>query len=505
MKEMGIVTGGGLVVIMIATFLCLPALLVLREKRIKKRIKDGKLRKKDVSRDISFIGLGSFCGYLGRKYFLTITAAVLGTIMLTLMAFRIKFDQNYMNMEPKGLLSVDLQDVILEKFDLGIDYALILADDVSESNRLSDKIKDRSSVASVEDISVYLPSPEEQKKRIPHVREIRKNISKLKTNKIFGREEMRMFLRELERLEMNVMEMQDMAYLGGQDKVDNKCSEITGDPENPESVNIIRNLINAVKNDNAYSRKILQRFQRYFSPYYKRTVMDMSSGRMLEISDLPESILDRYSNKSRSHFLVTVFPSMNIWTDLKFLDRFSDELERVSEKATGMPIIFRALLEVIGKDGRNAVMLTVIIVFLLLWLDFRNPVDGLIAMIPLVTGMLWMVGFMKVFGMKLTVMNVMGLPLILGIGIDDGVHIVHRWKVEGNGAISKVFSSTGKAILLTSLTTMLAFGALSFSIWRGFASLGTAMFIGVGACFLTTVIILSSIMGLASSRKSNKE
>ncbi|TEU03429.1 MAG: hypothetical protein E3J22_08670, partial [Candidatus Aminicenantes bacterium] len=65
-----------------------------------------------------------------------------------------------------------------------------------------------------------------------------------------------------------------------------------------------------------------------------------------------------------------------------------------------------------------------------------------------------------------------------------------------------VYSSTGKAILLTSLTTMLAFGSLVFSIWRGFGQLGGALFLGVGACFLTTVIILPGIIGMLERRNS---
>jgi len=125
---------------------------------------------------------------------------------------------------------------------------------------------------------------------------------------------------------------------------------------------------------------------------------------------------------------------------------------------------------------------------------------ALMAMIPLAFGIFWMVGLMHLVGMQLTVMNVMGLPLIVGIGIDDGVHIVHRWKHEGKGKIGVVFSSTGKAILLTSLTTMLAFGSLVFSIWRGFGHLGAALFLGVGACFLATVLGLSGLIGL-SERK----
>ena len=112
-----------------------------------------------------------------------------------------------------------------------------------------------------------------------------------------------------------------------------------------------------------------------------------------------------------------------------------------------------------------------------------------------------MVGLMKLTGQQFTVMNVMGLPMIIGIGIDDGVHVVHRWLHEGKGHIRTVFASTGKAILLTSLTTMLAFGSLIFSLWPGFGQLGGALFVGVAACFLTTVLILSGIMGWVEREK----
>jgi predicted RND superfamily exporter protein len=108
-------------------------------------------------------------------------------------------------------------------------------------------------------------------------------------------------------------------------------------------------------------------------------------------------------------------------------------------------------------------------------------------------------------GMMLTIMNVMCLPIIIGIGIDDGVHIIHRWRYEGDSKIRTVFSSTGKAIFLTSLTTMLAFGSMVFSVFRGFVSFGGAMFLGVGACFLTTVIILPGIFGLIRRRNSKKK
>jgi predicted RND superfamily exporter protein len=221
------------------------------------------------------------------------------------------------------------------------------------------------------------------------------------------------------------------------------------------------------------------------------------------MEDLPATILDGYTNPARNRYLVTIYPSGDIYNG-EFLNRFVEDLEKVSEKATGMPPLTVSLVKVFGRDGRNAVLLTLAIVFLLLWLDFKKVGYALIAMIPLALGVFWMVGLMNLTGIALTIMSVMGLPLIIGIGIDDGVHIIHRWKHEGNGRIRTVFSSTGKAILLTSLTTMLAFGSMVFSVMPAWGQFGGSLFYGVGACFLTTVVILPGILGWID-RKNNKK
>jgi predicted RND superfamily exporter protein len=501
MKELGIVTGVGLLTILVSTFLFLPALLVLRERRIEKRRQKGKIKKEFVTRDISFRTLGNMGKYLSERYLITLLASLLVTAVLIFCATKITFDQNYMNMEPKGLPSITLQDTVLEKFDLSMDYALILAESVEESRELAEKLKSFGSVAMTEDISVYFPSKEQQEKRIPLINEIRKAIQSTRPLNTFRRDNLDKFLYELERLEMNIMEIQDMAYLGGQDKVDRKCSEIVGQADDPGPRSLIRDLIRVLERDPAMASVGLREFQKGFAPRFKESVLDMSSVETLQLGNLPMTVLDRYSNTDRTQFLVTVFPADNIWQDAEFLKRFVGDLERVNENATGMPPVFRALIEVIGKDGRNAILLALVVVFFVLWVDYRKPGHALMAMIPLTIGVLWMVGLMGLFEIKMTVMNIMGLPMIIGIGVDDGVHIVHRWRIEGKGKITQVISSTGKAILLTSATTMLAFGSLVFSVWPGFASLGVAMFVGVGACFLSTVIVLSGIIGVLERKE----
>jgi predicted RND superfamily exporter protein len=503
MKEMGLVTGTGLLAILLTTFLFLPSLMVLRERRLEKQRGQKERAQVFVRRDISFRFLGKTAVWLSRRYRFTLLLSLLLTLVLVWLALQITFDHNYMNIEPKGLASVVLQDLVLEKFDLSMDYAMVIADDVEESRKFSEEYREIGTVAITEDISRYLPSPEQQKKRESHILEVRNNMQSATIRESLLPEELQPFKDEIARLEMNVMELQDMAYLGGQDKVDNKCKEIVGDPENPGSGNIIHGLLELLDDADAESEasQRLSPFQRRFAPYFQDAVIKMSSTNPIQLEELPVTILDRYSNEERTQFLVTVFPAGNIWQSSDFLRRFAEDLERVSDKATGMPAVFRALIEIIGRDGRNAVILTLIIVFLLLWVDFRNPLYSLMAIIPLAGGIFWMVGLMYLTGQQITVMNIMGLPMIVGIGIDDGVHIVHRWLHEGKGKIRIVFSSTGKAILLTSLTTMLAFGSLVFSIWRGFAHLGGALFIGVGACFLTTILILPGIMGGIEQKK----
>jgi len=500
MKEMGLVMGTGLVAILLATMLCLPVMLVWRERLRDRRRERRKRVEKFVERDISFRFLGRVGEWLSKNYALYIPTSIAISVSLIWLASRIHWDYDYRNMEP-DVPSIWLLDTIMEKFDLSMDYALVLADDVNESYELSEKYRELGSVAITDDISVFVPSEEQQQKRIPHINEVLERIQSASVKQAVLPGELSALRDEIGRLEMNIMEMQDMAFIGGQDKVDNKCKEIVGDPENPNSKRIIQELLKLLDADVSTSARGFSIFQRNFGPYFKKSVIGMSSTESIQLDELPATILDRYSNKTRDQFLITVYPAGSIY-DGEFLNKFAEDVERVSEKATGMPPLFVALLKIWGRDGRNAIILTLVVVFFLLLVDFRNPGHALMAMIPLALGVFWMVGLMNLTGIQLSMMSVMGLPLIIGIGIDDGVHIMHRWRSEGTGKIRTVFSSTGKAIFLTSLTTMFAFGSLIFSAFPAWGQFGGALFLGVGACFLTTVIFLPGILGIIEELKT---
>jgi predicted RND superfamily exporter protein len=228
----------------------------------------------------------------------------------------------------------------------------------------------------------------------------------------------------------------------------------------------------------------------------------MANPEPITLEGLPENIRNQFVNEAGDRFLLTIYAKSEIW-DYENLRRFNDQLELVDPNITGMPPVMERLFNLVAQDGVRATLLTVVIVFLLLWIDFRSLRFALLGLIPLVAGGLWMTGILKSTGMMLTFFNVLGIPMIVGIAIDDGVHLLHRYKFEGLGKTPLVLKSTGKAILLTSLTTMVGFGSLLLATMRGFISLGSLLVFGVGACFLTTVLFLPSIIGLWKRKREN--
>lgn len=500
LSELGLVTAVGLLAVMVSTFVALPTFLVVRERRKEKNLADKEGQVERTPRDITLRPLGAAAEFFQSKPVVTLTVAALITIGLFMSAREITFNHNMMDLEAEGLPSIMLQDTVQEKFDLSMDFAYLVAESVDESRELKEKARDLPSVATVEDISVFLPTKEQQAKRIPHINEIRSIMSIAQANPIRSGDLVQI-REEIERLEMNIMEFQSLAFLGGQDKVFDRCSEIVGDIEGPPMNTIFMRLVSLLDQKEAQVVSSLNVFQDAYAEYFTASVLSMANPTALELDMLPESIVDRYANKDRNLFLTTVLPSGNVWQDRLFMDQFAAELETVSKRTTGMPPVMSALFKIIGKDGRNAALLTIIFVFLILTLDFRHAGYALIALLPLASGAIWMIGLMQLYGLQLDLMNVMALPLILGIGIDDGVHAVHRWRLEGHRSAYTVFSSTGKAILLTSLTTMLAFGSMMFSPFRGYASLSYALIFGVGACFLTTAIVIPAIMGLMGRKE----
>jgi hopanoid biosynthesis associated RND transporter like protein HpnN len=496
-KEMGIVLGIGIICAMLTTMTMLPSILVARERFIQR------VSKKPFKQPhVEFKMLGRIGRSIAARPLLYLIVAVIVTGLLLYQALNIRFDYNMLNMEPKGLTTVELQDTIIEAFDLSPDFAMVTTGSIEESYEMSERLKEMPLISMVENITDYVPPEEKQHERIPYVQRIRQLVTRPEVLALITDNNLNRLVEQLERLDMNIYELSQLAFIGGQDKVDDKCKSIIGDPEQEDSESFIINLIEKIIKEPAKATAQLNKFQTYYYPNLRQKIYEMANPEMITLQTLPQHVKNQYVNEAGDKYLVTIYPKEQVW-NYENLTRFDKQLETVSSKITGSPPIFLHLIRLIGRDGLMATILTVIIVTILLWIDFRSLRFALLGVIPLITGGIWMLGIMKTCGAMLTMLNVMAIPMIVGIGIDDGVHVLHRYMFEGLTKTPVVLRSTGKAVLLTSLTTMVGFGSLMTASYRGWAGFGTLLVIGVGACFVTTIFFLPSIIGLMTKGKIN--
>ncbi len=152
--------------------------------------------------------------------------------------------------------------------------------------------------------------------------------------------------------------------------------------------------------------------------------------------------------------------------------------------------------ELIKSEYIKAAVYAIAAILVLLCLDFRRLSDALCAMAPVSIGFIGAFGIMGLTGLPLNFANIIVLPIIFGIGVSAGVHIVHRWRLEPSGRPRGLSGGTGRGITLTMLTTMIGFGCLIIARHRGIRSLGIVMVIGLGVTLLACYFMLPAILKL---------
>jgi hypothetical protein len=211
-----------------------------------------------------------------------------------------------------------------------------------------------------------------------------------------------------------------------------------------------------------------------------------------QLADLPPSLVERFVGSSGKH-LLKIYGRGDIW-NFEALERFVRDVRSVDARATGNPLqAYEASLEM-KRSYEQAALYALIVIIGVLWLDFRSITHSLLAALPLAVGMGQTLGLMGLLGIDLNPANLIGIPLILGIAVDYGVHIVHdALERPGPYAIS---ASTANSVLVDALTTILGFGALMVASHRGLESLGRVLTLGVTTCTVTSLVLLPAILGL---------
>ena len=130
----------------------------------------------------------------------------------------------------------------------------------------------------------------------------------------------------------------------------------------------------------------------------------------------------------------------------------------------------------------------------------RSPLDTLLVLLPLLLAALLTVAAGVVFGLPFNFANVIVLPLLLGLGVDSGIHYVMRAREDraaaGKGAAHPA-NSTPRAIFLSAITTVASFGALSISQHPGTASMGQLLTVAIVITLVCVLIFLPALLALA--------
>ena len=274
------------------------------------------------------------------------------------------------------------------------------------------------------------------------------------------------------------------------DKVKTLWTELRGQDEKLDIIGEIRTLANG---EGAKLIKGAQKAQ-------LDSLRDLLDVKRLSVEDLPENLLRKFETIDGSQaYFAQILPSVQL-RDGKNAIAFAEdshEIYTASGKvfySSSSNIIFADMLRLMLRDSPRAISLTVVVVLLIVLADFRSLRSALLVIFPLACGTVWMCGSLYLQDLKLNFYNMVALPTIIGMGIDNGVHLYHRYREEGPGSMPVVIRSTGGAMFISMLTTMVGFFGLMMATHPGLNSIGRLALIGLLTCFVAAVLVLPAIL-----------
>lgn len=215
---------------------------------------------------------------------------------------------------------------------------------------------------------------------------------------------------------------------------------------------------------------------------------------------LPAALRDR-SVSASGRFLVMLHPRENVW-DVEHMRPFIEALRAVDPGATGVPFThYLSLLDMRRAFGTMA-LISIALVAALVWLDFRRPADVLLALSPVAMALLWLFGIMGASGIPLNLANFFAVPILIGLGVDSAVHLLHRYRAVGVDRLNP--GSTLRAVVVTNVTTSIGFAPLILADHLGMRSLGLVMVIGNSACLASSLVLLPALLALRERRRTRR-
>ena len=217
-------------------------------------------------------------------------------------------------------------------------------------------------------------------------------------------------------------------------------------------------------------------------------------------ADVPEELLRAYHD-SQGRWTLEVYPKLAAGQSPlapEFLPDFVKQIKSVDPKVTGVLMQIYQSGKLIRDAYVKAGALALMIVFIIVLLDFRNVHDTLLAMLPVAIGFSLTFAIMQLWGMQINPANIIVLPLMFGIGVDSGVHVLHRYRQHPEDDPPGLTQATGKGITITTLTTVIGFACMILAQHRGIRSLGFVVSLGLILTLLSCWTVMPAWLVLAN-------
>jgi uncharacterized protein len=383
-------------------------------------------------------------------------------------------------MQSRDLPAVLFERKLIDSASKSVLFGAVIADSLEEAAAIEARLTNLSTVASVDSMAPFLLG--EAGPRLERISEIRRTAGSIG----FAKPDRQ----QVDPAELNQTLFYTASYLGWASRE----AQTQGSSELAQQLEELRKAVTGLRHRLATGKHsvILPRltafqvalFTDIRSTFEILKNQDDRSG--LRIEDLPAPLRNRFVGKSGKH-LLQVYPKADIW-QRNHQEQFIRELRTVDDNVTGTPVQLYEYTSLLKDSYQNAAWYALGAIAILVLLHFRSIPGALLALLPVAIGTIWMVGVMGLFGIQFNPANIMTLPLVIGIGVTNGIHILNRFAEEGKSSF--LAKSTGKAVLVSALTTMAGFGSLIPAQHQGIASLGMVMATGVAACALAALTFL---------------
>ncbi|HEV7668478.1 MAG TPA: MMPL family transporter [Thermoanaerobaculia bacterium] len=213
-----------------------------------------------------------------------------------------------------------------------------------------------------------------------------------------------------------------------------------------------------------------------------------------------ELLLDRFLARDGKGWVsaVYLFPPQNLWRREAPPDVVT-AIAKLGPKATltGVNVINHRVRTMVLSDAWVAGILGYLVVGLIVWIDFRSLRYAVLALVPLSIGIVWMVGGMAALGIQMNFINIFVTTMIIGIGVDYGVYVIHRYRETVNqpwAERERGMTETGGAVAVAALSTIVGFGSIGFSHYPGLKTVGFVAILGALSTCLITITLLPAYL-----------